>query len=79
VTHKLKKGDDFLLLGCDGVWETKSNLEIINMCKEWFRQKWTPKKVVENLLVQLIAPDTSTGLGCDNMTCIVVDLRKMKI
>ena len=36
------------------------------------------EKITEQLLDKLVAPDTSTGLGCDNMTCIVVDLRKIK-
>jgi len=33
------------------------------------------KNTVELMLDWLIAPDTSTGLGCDNMSAIVVDLR----
>jgi len=36
-------------------------------------------RIVETLLDKLIAPDTSTGLGCDNMTCIVIDLKNLKI
>jgi serine/threonine protein phosphatase PrpC len=38
----------------------------------------TMKGLVESLLDDLIAPDTQTGLGCDNMTCIIVDLRRLK-
>jgi serine/threonine protein phosphatase PrpC len=35
-------------------------------------------RIVETLLDKLIAPDTSTGLGCDNMTCIIVNLKNVK-
>ena len=31
--------------------------------------------VVEGLLDDLIAQDTSTGLGCDNMTAILITLK----
>ena len=34
-------------------------------------------KVVETMLDKCMAPDTSTGLGCDNMSAIIVDLRKL--
>jgi len=33
------------------------------------------KSTTEELLDELVAKDTSTGLGCDNMTCVIVDLR----
>jgi len=68
-----------MLLGCDGVWETKTNVEIINLCKGMFEKKDPPSRIVENLLDKLIAPDTSTGLGCDNMTCIIVDLKNLNL
>ena len=29
------------------------------------------------LLDKLIAPNTSTGLGCDNMTCCIVDVKNL--
>jgi len=32
-------------------------------------------KVVEELLDNILASDTSTGIGCDNMTCIIVTLK----
>jgi len=35
-------------------------------------------EVVEDLLDVLVAPDMSTGLGCDNMTCVIVDLENLK-
>ena len=31
--------------------------------------------VVEGLLDELIAQDTTTGLGCDNMTAILITLK----
>jgi len=32
------------------------------------------KEIIEDLLDSNLAPDTSSGMGCDNMTCILVFL-----
>ena len=28
--------------------------------------------IIEDLFERCIAPDTATGIGCDNMTCLIV-------
>jgi serine/threonine protein phosphatase PrpC len=30
------------------------------------------KQIVEQVLDDIIAPETSNGVGCDNMTCILI-------
>ena len=55
--RKIEDKDEFILLGCDGIWETQTSPDIIT----WIRNtlKTTPiKNVVENMLDWLIAPDT---------------------
>jgi len=74
IKRQITSDDEFLVLGCDGIWEIKSNKEII----DFIAQRLYKDKVslaVEELLEAIVAPDTSTGLGCDNMTCIVVKLK----
>jgi serine/threonine protein phosphatase PrpC len=34
------------------------------------------RKAAEDLLDQLLAPDTSQGTGCDNMTTLIIYLKK---
>ena len=67
-------------MGCDGIWEKKSNAEMVEwVYKEMEKQKQAEepinlKKIVANLLLETIAEDvaSSGGVGCDNMTCILI-------
>jgi len=67
--------DEFIVMGCDGIWETKSNEEMVEFVSAKIQEhKSDLKKVVQDILENLISPDyTQTGgIGCDNMTCIVI-------
>ena len=64
--------EEFLLLGCDGIFEIKSNQELINIVRGKLKNKENLKDIIENLLDTLIAQDTTSGYGCDNMTSIIV-------
>lgn len=33
------------------------------------------KKIIEDMLDTILAPDTSNGYGCDNMTAIIITLK----
>ena len=67
-------------MGCDGIWEKKSNEEMV----EWIykeiekykaaNEEINLKKIVADLLLETIAEDvaSSGGVGCDNMTCILI-------
>lgn len=71
--------DEFLVLGCDGVWDRKTSQEVVDFMKERLdgREEGTPlSRIVEDLLDAILSPGmTQTdGLGCDNMSCILVDL-----
>eukprot|EP01017_Pseudomicrothorax_dubius_P028716 TRINITY_DN342_c0_g2_i1.p1 TRINITY_DN342_c0_g2~~TRINITY_DN342_c0_g2_i1.p1 ORF type:complete len:304 (-),score=102.59 TRINITY_DN342_c0_g2_i1:987-1898(-) len=73
---KLNPSAEFLLMGCDGIWESMTNEEIIELTRGLLKSHGEdPKKAVEELLEKLIAPDTSTGIGCDNMTSIIIKLK----
>jgi len=67
--------DEFLIIGCDGIWECLTNQQISEFVKEKLKEKGSNGPAVECLLDKILAPDTSTGLGCDNMTCIVVTFK----
>jgi len=32
--------------------------------------------VIEELLEAILAPNTTAGVGCDNMSCIIVQMKK---
>jgi len=72
----LTSSDNMILLGCDGIWECYTNQQICDFV--WSKLK-DGKKIgdsIEDLLDHILAPDTSSGMGCDNMTCVALLLNK---
>lgn len=57
-TYDIDEKTDFILMGCDGIWETLSNIEIVQFIYDQLRNKIDLKVIVETLLDKLIANDT---------------------
>ena len=78
--ENLTKECDFVVIACDGIWDCKTNQEVCDYFSE--RLKKNPKgkisKMIEELYDEILAPDvfTETGVGCDNMSCIVIQFKK---
>lgn len=67
-------------MGCDGIWEQyveDSSGMIKDLKKEIDESGKSQQKIVEDLLDRLLAKDTqsSGGIGCDNMTAILIKLK----
>jgi protein phosphatase 1G len=60
-------------MGCDGIWECLTNQELVDKVKDYKKQGKTSSQIVEQLLDDLVAPDTSNGVGCDNMTTLLIN------
>lgn len=73
--RNLTSDDEMLILGCDGIWECLTNQQICDFVQEKIKEKKAVGPAVESLLDKILANDTSTGLGCDNMTCVCVTLK----
>ncbi len=72
--------DEFIILACDGIWDCLSNEEAVAMMKEHMGSdpgKRTSQNV-EEMFEKIIAKDiiASSGMGTDNMTCILVNFKK---
>ncbi len=68
---------DFLVLACDGIWDCLTNHQAVDyVYDQWARAKATApvSGIIENMFNKILAKDTHTsgGLGCDNMTCVLV-------
>ena len=71
---------DFIVIACDGIWDCKTNQEVCDFFTEKFNKDPDGKisKFIEDLYDEILAPDvyTDTGVGCDNMSCIVIKFKK---
>ncbi len=70
---------DFVVMGCDGVYETKTSQQIVDFIYEQLKAS-PPRTAVEHLLDTIISPDyiKTEGAGCDNMTCILIKFKSTR-
>lgn len=64
---------EFLLLACDGIWDVLTNQEVVDFIRARIAQRMEPDEICEELMTRCLAPDCQAGgLGCDNMTVVLV-------
>jgi serine/threonine protein phosphatase PrpC len=72
--HEIKPEDKFLVMGCDGIWELLTMDEICQIAETSLANNPSCVLAADQILDRGLAPDTSNGTGCDNMSCIVIQL-----
>jgi len=74
------KDIDFVIIGCDGIWDCLKNQEACDFVKKRLKDNPNIKisKIIEEMMDSIIAKDlySGGGVGCDNMTCIVIVFKK---
>jgi len=65
-------------MGCDGIWERKTNEEMVAWVYDSMLKKKDLKETVSDLLLESISPSIAEtqGTGCDNMTCVIIKFNK---
>jgi len=73
VVKQLEENYEFILLACDGIWDVLSNQEVADFVNRRIGQGKEPEIICEELMTRCLASDCSMGgLGCDNMTVLLV-------
>ncbi|CAO3652309.1 unnamed protein product [Cunninghamella echinulata] len=77
--HELTDNDEFMVLACDGIWDCLSNQEVVDYIRYELKQKRTLKEICENIMDFCLAESGDmTGIGCDNMTIMVIAFLRKK-
>ncbi|KAI8924302.1 phosphatase 2C-like domain-containing protein [Entophlyctis helioformis] len=71
----LEDTDEFVVIACDGIWDCKTNTDVINFVTNQILQKQDLGVIAEKLMDDCLAHDSDVGgVGCDNMTVVIVAL-----
>lgn len=75
LTTSLRAGDEFIVLGCDGIWDCLSNEECVKYVRDRIDSK-QPHEIGMEMLDEIVSADprASQGIGGDNMTIMIIDL-----
>ncbi|XP_062099374.1 probable protein phosphatase 2C 60 [Humulus lupulus] len=78
-TVELCDDDEFLVLACDGIWDCLSSQQLVDFIHEQLQSESKLSAVCEKVLDRCLAlaPSTANGEGCDNMTMILVQFKKL--
>ena len=76
------KDMDFVIIGCDGIWDCLKNQEACDFVSKRLKDNPNIKisKIVEEMMDSIVAKDlyNESGVGCDNMNCVIVVFKKKK-
>ena len=74
----LSKEDKFFVLACDGVWDVMTNQDVVDFVRGQLSERRSPADAAANLLDACLAsnPRDTKGIGCDNMTAIIICLKQ---
>jgi serine/threonine protein phosphatase PrpC len=78
ITKIKNENVDFIIMGCDGIWEVKSNGEMVDWIKKRLESNIELKNITEELLNELISKDSGNQYGMDNMSAILIKFNKKK-
>ncbi|KIN06587.1 hypothetical protein OIDMADRAFT_38834 [Oidiodendron maius Zn] len=75
IVHEIADDDEFLVVACDGIWDCQSSQAVVEFVRRGIAAKQELSKICENMMDNCLASNSETGgVGCDNMTMVVVGL-----
>lgn len=73
--HDITPDDEFLVLACDGIWDCEPSQAVIEFVRRGVAAHQPLDKICENIMNKCVSNGADTGgVGCDNMTMIIVGL-----
>lgn len=73
--HKITDDDEFLVVACDGIWDCKSSQAVVEFVRRGIVAGQELHQICENMMDNCLASSSDGGgIGCDNMTIMIVGL-----
>lgn len=71
--------DEFLVLACDGIWDTFRNVSLVELIRHELSLGFKLDKICEDIIDKVLkSTDSNTGIGFDNMTILIVAVHNEK-
>ena len=71
---------DFVIIGSDGIWECLTNQEVCDFVRKRLKDNHNIQisQIIEEMLDSIVSKDlyNEEGVGCDNMTCVIIVFKK---
>ncbi|WPH01917.1 protein phosphatase 2C protein 1 [Acrodontium crateriforme] len=75
TVHEMSDDDEFLVVACDGIWDCQSSQAVVEFVRRGIAAKQELHSICENMMDNCLASNSETGgVGCDNMTMIIIGL-----
>jgi protein phosphatase 2C family protein 2/3 len=76
TVHEITEDDEFLVIACDGIWDCRSSQSVVEFVRRGIVAKQELYQICENMMNNCLSSncETTGGVGCDNMTMVVVGL-----
>jgi protein phosphatase 2C family protein 2/3 len=75
IEHEITKDDEFVVLACDGIWDCLTSQQVVEVVRKGINDRLTLVEISEALIDICLAPNSyGSGIGCDNMSVIIVAL-----
>ncbi|XP_002127931.4 putative protein phosphatase 2C T23F11.1 [Ciona intestinalis] len=77
IVKEITKDHEFVVLACDGIWDVLSNQDVVEFVREKLAQRMDPEVICEELMNRCLATECAVGgVGCDNMTVLIVAFKQ---
>eukprot|EP00163_Fabomonas_tropica_P032927 TRINITY_DN8452_c1_g1_i2.p1 TRINITY_DN8452_c1_g1~~TRINITY_DN8452_c1_g1_i2.p1 ORF type:complete len:288 (-),score=76.11 TRINITY_DN8452_c1_g1_i2:202-1065(-) len=74
TVEDIRPGTQHLVIACDGIWDVKSNEDVAKFVHEGLKKTDDLGEICEELMTDCLAAEPG-GLGCDNMSVIILELK----
>lgn len=79
VKHEVSADDEYLVIACDGIWDCMTNQQVVQFVHSKIAAGNKLDQICEGMMDECLAGATQLGgVGCDNMTVVIVALLRGK-